>query len=57
MEERAIAFANILSNRRKRKFQRDKIDLEKPLNFSNKILHQLLNNNTLVLNEKLKRNY
>ena len=53
MEERAIAFANILSNRRKRKFQRDKIDLEKPLNFSNKILHQLLNNNTLVLNEKL----
>ena len=53
MEERAIAFANILSNRRKRKFQRDKIDLEKPLNFSNKILHQLQNNNTLVLNEKL----
>ena len=53
MEERAIAFANILSNRRKRKFQRDKTDLEKPLNFSNKILHQLQNNNTLVLNEKL----
>ena len=29
MDERAKAFGNILLNRQKRKFQRDKIDLEK----------------------------
>ena len=52
MEERAKAFANILSNRRKTKFQRDKIDLERALNSSNKILQQLMNNKTPVLNEK-----
>ena len=55
IEERAKAFANILSNRRKRKFQRDKIDLEKALNSSNEILKQLMNNKTPVLNEKQLR--
>ena len=52
MEERAKSFANILSNRCKRKFHRDQIDLEKALNSSNKILKQLMNNKTPVLNEK-----
>ena len=52
MEERAKALTNISSNRRKRKFQRDKIDLEKALNYSNKVLQQLINNKTPVLNEK-----
>ena len=54
MKERAKAFANILWNRTKRKFQRDKIDLEKALNSSNKFLQQLMNNKTRVLNEKLR---
>ena len=35
--------------------ERDKIDLEKALNFSSKILQQLLNNKTPVLNEKQLR--
>ena len=48
-------FANILSNTRKRKFQRDKINLEKSLNSSNKILQQLMNNKTPVFNEKQLR--
>ena len=55
MEERAKAFANISSNRWKRKFQRDKIDLEKALNSFNQILQQLMNNKTPVLNEKQLR--
>ena len=55
IEKRAKAFASILSNIRKRKFQRDKIDLEKALNSSNKILQQLMNNKTPVLNEKQLR--
>ena len=55
MEEKAKAIANILSNRRKRKFQRDKIDLEKALNSSNKILQQSMNNKTPVLHEQQLR--
>ena len=55
MEEIAKVFANILSNRRKRKFQIDKINLKKALNSSNKILQQLMYNNTPVLNEKQLR--
>ena len=55
MEEKAKAIANILSNRRKRKFQRDKIDLEKALNSSNKILQQSMNNKTSVLHEQQLR--
>ena len=51
MEERAKTFSNVLSNKLKRKFQRDKIDSEKALNSSNKILKQLMNK-TLVFNEK-----
>ena len=54
MDERAKDFGNILSNRQKRKFQRDKIDLEKVLNSSNKTLQQLMNK-TPVLNEKQLR--
>ena len=55
MEEKAKAIANILSNRRKRKFQRDKIDLEKALNSSNKILQQSMNNKTPALHEQQLR--
>ena len=44
--------ANILSKRRERKFQRDKIDLEKALNSSNKILQQLMNDMTHAPNKK-----
>ena len=54
MDKRAKDFGNILSNRQKRKFQRDKIDLEKVLNSSNKTLQQLMNK-TPVLNEKQLR--
>ena len=54
MDERAKDFGNILSNRQKRKFQRDKIDLEKVLNSSNKTLQQLMNK-TPVLNQKQLR--
>ena len=52
VEEKVKTFPNILSNRRKRKFQRDKIDLDKDLNSSIEILQQLINNRTPVLNEK-----
>ena len=55
MQEGQKAFSNILSNRWKRKFQRDKIDLETALNSSNKILQKLMNNKTPVLNEKQLR--
>ena len=52
MEERATAFANIYQINENKCSSFRKIDLEKPLNFSTKILQQLLNNKTPVLNEK-----
>ena len=52
IEEKAQAFANISSKRRKRKFQRDKIDLQKTFNPLNKILQQYMNNEK-QLREKL----
>ena len=55
IKERAKAFANILSNRQKRRFQRDKIDVVKALNSCNKILQHFMNNKTLVLDEKQPR--
>ena len=39
----------------KKKLQRDKIDLEKALNSSNKILQKLMNNKAPILNEKQLR--
>ena len=51
MEERTKAFAKILSARQKRKFQTDKIDLQKALDSFNKILQQLMNKKTPVFNE------
>ena len=55
MEERAKVYTNIFSNRGKRKFQRDKIDLEEALKFSNKTFEQLIDNKTPVLNAKQLR--
>ena len=55
MEKRAKPLTNILSNRQQRKLQRDKIDLEKALHSSNKILQKLMNSKTPVLNEKQLR--
>ena len=52
MEERAKVYTNIFSNRGKRKFQRNKIDLEKALRFSNKTFEQLIDNKTPVLKAK-----
>ena len=52
IKERAKAFANILSNRQKRRFQRDKINVVKALNSCNETLQHFMNNKTLVLDEK-----
>ena len=55
IKERAKAFANILSNRQKRRFQRDKINVVKALNSCNETLQHFINNKTLVLDEKQLR--
>ena len=44
IKERAKAFANILSNRQKRRFQRDKINVVKALNSCNETLQHFINN-------------